>query len=541
MNMKTLIRLSKMVTPLLPVMLMAVILGAAGHICAISIPVMASIMLYRPLPLFMLFAAGVLRGILHYGEQYCNHFIAFTVLARIRSIVFKKLRQLGPAKLECKQKGDLISLITNDIELLEVFYAHTISPVCIALTVETACCIFLAHYSIILSTCALLSYISVGILIPLITGKKAEEDARLFRKSFSEINAFILDCIRGIEQTILFGNGLKKLNEIQKNSRTLSSLQKKMTENDGKTSALTGLFITSGSLLMLFIALRLKNRGLISHKDAITAVILQFSSFAPVIALANLSSGLSSTIAAGKRVLTLLEEKPAVNEMTNGTDIEFNGAELEKVSFCYKQGTEILKNLSINFQKGRIIGIKGKSGSGKSTVLKLLMRFYDTSSGRVIISGTDIEKINSTSLKNTESYISQETILFHDSIKNNIKIAKLNATDQEIEEACKKARIHDFIQKLPDRYNTEVAELGDNFSGGERQRLGLARSFLHAGDFLLLDEPTSNLDSHNEKLIMDAVKEESKGKTVVIVSHRESSFEHADIIYELQKKKEAKD
>lgn len=539
--MKTLIKLSILVLPLFPVMTVAVILGVAGHLCAISIPVMASIMLYKPIPLFILFAAGVFRGIFHYGEQYCNHFIAFTVLARIRGIVFKKLRQLGPAKLECKQKGDLISLITSDIELLEVFYAHTISPVCIAFIVVTICCIFLAHYSIILSICALLSYISVGILIPLITGKKAIADARLFRKSFSEINAFILDCIRGIEQTILFGNGLKILNKIQKNSRTLSSFQKKMAENEGTTSSLTGLFITLGSLLMLFISFLLKNKGLISQEAAITAVILQFSSFAPVIALANLSSALSSTIASGKRVLSLLEEKPAVKEITNGTDVEFNGAKIDNVSFSYKEGSEILKNLNIEFPKNKIIGIKGKSGSGKSTILKLLMRFYETSSGHVRISGIDINKINSLKLKKTESYISQETILFHDSIKNNIKIAKLNATDQEIEEACKKARIHDFIQKLPDRYNTEVAELGDNFSGGERQRLGLARSFLHAGDFLLLDEPTSNLDSHNEKLIMDAVKEESKGKTVVIVSHRESTFEHADIIYELQKKKEAKD
>lgn len=535
--MKTLIKLSKMVLPLLPVMFIAVILGTAGHLCAISIPVMASIMLYKPLPLFMLFAAGVFRGILHYGEQYCNHFIAFTVLARIRGIVFKKLRQLGPAKLECKQKGDLISLITNDIELLEVFYAHTISPVCIALTVETACCIFLAHHSIILSACALISYISIGILIPLITGKKAAEDAKRFRKSFSEINALILDCIRGIEQTILFGNGLKKLNEIQKNSRILSSLQKKMAENEGKTGAVTGLFITSGSLLMVFVAFSLKNKGLISSEAAITNVILQFCSFAPVIALANLSSGLSSTIAAGKRLLSLLEEKPSVNEIINGTDIEFNGSELDKVSFSYKQGTEVIKNLSINFPKNKIIGIKGKSGSGKSTILKLLMRFYDASSGHVKISGTDINKINSMSLKRTESYISQETILFHDTIKNNIKIANLNATDKEIEEACIKAHIHDFIQTLPDKYNTEVSELGDNFSGGERQRLGLARSFLHSGDFLLLDEPTSNLDSLNEKLIMDAVKKESNDKTVVIVSHRESTFEHADIIFELKEKK----
>ncbi len=535
--MKILIKLSALVLPLFPIMLLAVILGSIGHLCAISIPVMASVALYKPLPLISLFAAGVFRGIFHYAEQYCNHYIAFTVLARIRSIVFKKLRELGPAKLEGKQKGDLISLITSDIELLEVFYAHTISPICIAVLVEITSCIFLARFNLILSLCAFISYISVGIFIPLLTAKKAASDGKEFRNSFSAMNAFLLDCIRGIEQTILFGNGLKKLNEIKEKSQNLSLLQKKMAKNEGNTGALTGFFITAGSILMLIVSLVLKNKGLINQNEAITAVILQFSSFAPVIALANLSTGLSSTIASGKRVLALLEENPAVKEITDGTNIEFNGAELSKVCFSYKTEKEILKDLSIEFQENKIIGIKGKSGSGKSTILKLLMRFYEASSGSIKLSGCDINSINSNSLKKTESYISQETILFHDSIKNNIKIAKLNATDQEVEEACKKARIHDLIQSLPNKYDTKVAELGDNFSGGERQRLGLARSFLHEGKFLLLDEPTSNLDSYNEKQIMDAVKEEGNGKTIVIVSHRDSTFEHADVIYDLEKQK----
>lgn len=531
--MKTLLRLSKLTAPLLPVMALAVLFGTAGFLCAIGIPVLGAASLVSSFPVRILIIAGVARGVLHYLEQYCNHFIAFTLLARIRNIVFAKLRGLGPARIETKEKGSLISLITSDIELLEVFYAHTISPVCIAILVSAGMCVFIAHFSWLLSLVALLFYVLVGAVIPMCVSRSAERAGSIHREQFARMNSFLLDCLRGISMSIMYGTGLKKLEEIKSKSDDLSKSQKKMAVNEGFTSALSGLLVTAGALTMIFVSLALFKAGRIGFSSVVISTAAMFSSFGPVIAVANLGSGLSQTVAAGKRVLGLLDEKPIVAEVTDGKDVEFAGAEAKNVSFGYAD-ENILENFSLEFPKGKIIGIKGKSGSGKSTLLKLLMRFWEADSGEILVSGENVNKINTCALRKIESYITQETVLFHDTIANNIRIAKLDATDEEIAAACKKANVHEFIASLPQKYETQVAELGDNFSGGERQRLGLARAFLHGGDFILLDEPTSNLDSYNERVIMESVKQEAAGKTVVIVSHRDSTFALADKVISLE-------
>lgn len=531
--MKTLLRLSKLVSPLFPVMALAVIFGTAGFFCAIGIPVLGAASLVSDFPVKFLILVGAARGVLHYLEQYCNHFIAFTLLARIRNIVFAKLRELGPARIETKEKGNLISLITSDIELLEVFYAHTISPVCIALLVSAGMCVFLLRFSWILSLVALLFYVIVGVLIPAFVAKKSAAAGSEHRNQFAKMNSFLLDCLRGISMSIMYGSGAEKLAEIKTKSDELSKSQRKMAANEGFTSAISGLFVTAGAAAMLFASLALFKAGKIDFGAVVVSTSAMFSSFGPVIAVANLGSGLSQTVAAGKRVLNLLDEKPVVEEIKNGENVEFAGAQVKNVTFSY--GAEkILENFSLGFPKGKIVGIKGKSGSGKSTLLKLLMRFWEADAGEVLVSGENVNKINTNCLRKIESYVTQETVLFHDTIAANIRIARLDATDEEIVEACKKANVHDFIESLPQKYETQVAELGDNFSGGERQRLGLARAFLHGGDFVLLDEPTSNLDSFNERAIMETVKKEFKGKTVVIVSHRDSTFEVADEVIKLE-------
>lgn len=531
--MKTLLRLSKLVSPLLPVMALAVIFGTAGFFCAIGIPVLGTAALVSSFPVRFLIIVGVARGVLHYFEQYCNHFIAFTLLARIRNIVFSKLRELGPARIETKEKGSLISLITSDIELLEVFYAHTISPVCIAVLVSAGMCVFIGHYSWLLALAALCFYVIVGIAVPASVSKKAEKAGREHREQFAKMNSFLLDCLRGISMSIMYGTGAKKLDEIKTKSDELSGSQRKMALNEGFTSAVSGLFVTLGALTMLFASLALYSRGVIGFGAAVICTAAMFSSFGPVIAVANLGSGLSQTVAAGKRVLSLLDEKPLVKEIKNGKDVKFTGAEAKDVTFSY--GSEnILENFSAHFPKGKIIGVKGKSGSGKSTLIKLFMRFWEAAKGEILVSGENVNTINTRNLRKIQSYVTQETVLFHDTIENNMRIAKLDATHEEIEEACKKANIHGFISTLPQKYETQVAELGDNFSGGERQRLGLARAFLHDGAFVLLDEPTSNLDSYNEHLIMETVKKEAEGKTVIIVSHRDSTFEFADKVIKLE-------
>ncbi|WP_252714451.1 amino acid ABC transporter ATP-binding/permease protein [Treponema pectinovorum] len=568
--MKTLLRLSKLVAPLFPIMLLAIIFGTLGFFCAIGIPVFAAMALVQSFPVKALVFLGIARGILHYIEQYCNHFIAFTLLARIRNIVFSKLRSLGPSKLEGKEKGNLIALLTSDIELLEVFYAHTISPVCIAFLVCGAMVCFIGHYSVILGILALLFYCIVGILVPALVSKPAVKHGTVHRKQFADMNSFLLDCLRGLSMSIMYATGAKKLSEIAARSDNLAKSQNKMAKIEGLTAALSGLFVTLGSICMLFVSLAVYKKGLIGFDAVIICTTAMFSSFGPVIAVANLGSGLSQTVASGERVLALLDEKPIVEEVKDGEKIVFEGANAQNVSFKYpsrqnalgivaerpqafeqsgnaedlqqKPGDShagatpefVLKDVSIEFPKNSIIGIQGKSGSGKSTLLKLFMHFWEANSGKVLISDVDVKKIQTENLRKIESYVTQETVLFHDTIAANIRIAKLDASDEEIIEACKKASIDDFIQSLPQKYETLVSELGDNFSGGERQRLGLARAFLHRADFMLLDEPTSNLDLWNEEIIMRAVKEDAREKTVIIVSHRDSTFNLADKVIKLE-------
>lgn len=534
--MKTLLRMTKLIFPLFPVMLLAVLFGTIGHFCAIGIPTLGACALRGTLPLWIIPVMGIARGVLHYIEQYCNHYLAFSILARIRTIVFKKLRELSPAKLETKEKGNLLSILTSDIELLEVFYAHTISPVCIAVLVTLGMLVFFLKINLWLAVVAFVFYLLVGIAVPALVNKSAVRLGTIHREEYGKMNSFLYDCLRGLEQTILYSNGNKKLEEIKKGSEELSATRKKLSENEGITSALSGIFVTAGALTMLFVSLYLYKQGVISIEEVVISVTAMFSSFGPVLALAALGSGLSGTIASGKRVLALLDEEPLLQDIKEGVNVSFEGAAAEGVNFAYpsKKENQIIRDLSIDFPKNKIIGIQGKSGCGKSTLLKLFMRFWKTDSGEVKISGQSVNVINTDNLKSMESYVTQETVLFHDTIENNLRIARQNASLEEIQTACKKAAIHDFIMTLQDGYQTKVSELGDNFSGGERQRLGLARAFLHDGDFLILDEPTSNLDSYNEHQIMETVKKESAEKTVVIVSHRSSTFEFADKVIQFE-------
>ena len=553
--MKTLLKLSKLISSLFPVMILSILFGTAGHLCAISIPVLGSVALVEKFSVWFLILIGIARGILHYIEQYCNHFIAFSILAKIRTKVFAKLRELGPAKLEGKEKGNLISLITSDIELLEVFYAHTVSPVFIALFTGICMTVFFWHFNWILAVLALAFYLIVAAGVPAIVNKKAVQHGTEYRARFASMNSFMLDCLRGINQSILYGNGNKKLDSIKSKSDNLAQSRKKMAVNEGFTAAISGIFVVLASLCMLAVSMLLYKNGAVEFGAVVICTTAMFSSFGPSLAVAALGSSLSGTIASGNRVLALLAEKPVTKTVSNGVNTDFSGAEGKNICFKYPSANEkslnrksvngkslnensetenILQDVNIQFPKGKIIGIQGKSGSGKSTLLKLFMHFWEADSGSVNISEIPVEKINTSCLRKIESYVTQETVLFHDTIENNLRIAKLDATAEEIQQACKKAELHDFIMSLPNQYQTQVAELGDNFSGGERQRLGLARAFLHKSDFLLLDEPTSNLDSYNEEKIMESVKKESEGKTVVIVSHRDSTFVHADKIFKLE-------
>ena len=559
-----------LVKPLLHIMLAAIILGTLGYLCAIFLTILAGQVImhglltgiagmivpvekmwlvFTPVKtiIIVMIVIAVLRGILHYVEQYCNHFIAFKLLAIIRHKVFASLRKLCPAKLEGRDKGNLISIITTDIELLEVFYAHTISPIAIATLTSVIMVIFIGRYHWLAGLLALAAYLIVGVAIPMWNGKRGSQKGMEFRTSFGELNSFVLDSLRGLDETIQYGQGEKRKEQMTGQSKNLAGMQESLSKMEGSQRSFTNMVILLASFGMLALTIWLYDKGAMGFEGILTCTIAMMGSFGPVVALSSLSNNLNQTLASGERVLSLLEETPLVEEIPGdvetsadqsenseeSADHAFAGAEAENVTFAYGAET-ILDNYSLKLQPGKITGIHGASGSGKSTLLKLLMRFWDVQDGSVSVDGTDVRKIPTRHLRDMESYVTQETHLFHDSIANNIEVAKPGASREEIMEAAKKASIHDFIMTLPKGYDTEVGELGDTLSGGEKQRIGIARAFLHECPLILLDEPTSNLDSLNEGIILKSLKESAKKKTVVLVSHRVSTMNVADVVYEME-------
>lgn len=534
---KVMMQLVGLVKPLLHIMSITVIMGVIGFLCSIFITILGGFALLNVFGfntgfstsalLVTVVILAVIRGALRYAEQASGHYIAFRLLAIIRDKVFKALRRLAPAKLEGKEKGNLISIITTDIELLEVFYAHTIAPITIAVITSIILIVFIGQYHIILAIVALIAYIVVGYVVPQITSKLGREDGREYRKAFGDLNSYLLDSLRGLRETIQFNDGEDRLNKIIEKSDNLDKLQEKLKSHEGTSKAITDTTILLFSIGMLFISTYLYSINSIDFTGVFICTVAMMSSFGPVVALSNLSNNLLQTLASGERVLAILEEAPVVEEVKDGIETSFEGAEFKNVTFSY-DNEEILSNFNIKITKNKIIGITGKSGSGKSTFLKLLMRFWDRENGDVKISNNDIKKINTSCLRKLEGYVTQEAYLFKDSIEANIKLSNPNATREEVIEAAKKASIHDFIVSLPQRYDTKISELGSSLSGGERQRIGIARAFLHNAPLLLLDEPTSNLDSLNEGIILKSIKEECSEKTVILVSHRKSTMNIVD-------------
>ena len=528
-------KLIGLVRPLSGYMILAVTMGLVGHLCATFITVFGGFAIVAVLKgaataaIFGTVAVfALVRGGLRYAEQASNHFIAFKLLALIRDKVFGALRRLCPAKLEGKDKGDLISVITSDIELLEVFYAHTISPICIAFLFTVVMVCFIGSYHSALGLLALAAYGTVGILIPLLTAKLSGDSAMRFRTKSGKLSAYVLDSLRGLPETIQYGQGQARMDAMNAQTDAIAKEGEQMKRTEGRNTAVTGTVILMFDLAMLF-----ASAALLDFEGCLITTLAMMSSFGPVTALAALGATLQSTLAAGNRVLDILEEHPVAEDITGKEPISFHGAAANHVTFAYDNET-ILNDFSIDIPEGKVTGIIGRSGSGKSTLLKLLMRFWKVQEGTVAVSGRSVEEINTENLRQMESFVTQQTHLFHDSIRNNLRIAKQDATDEELIAACKKASVHDFIMGLPKGYDTEVGELGDTLSGGERQRLGLARAFLHDAPFLLLDEPTSNLDSLNEAVILKALHEGCREKTVVLVSHRKSTMGIADKVYSVE-------
>lgn len=524
-----------LIKPMLGIMILAIIMGCIGNLMAISITILGCMGLmevagiYKGIALstilILTVVLGIMRGPLRYAEQACNHYIAFKLLARIRHKVFASLRRLAPAKLEGEKKGNLISIITSDIELLEVFYAHTISPVMIAFIVSLIMSIFIGLKNVYLGMTAAFFYILVGVIIPVINSRLGQDTGLNYRKDFGELNTNVLDNLYGLEEILQYQQSADRLRVMNDKTDQLEKLNKKLKKSENIQRVITDIVILSAGLVMLATAYHFEKTGHITVADMVISVIAMMSSFGPAAALSALSNNLHHTLASGNRVLNLLEEKPVTEELLGGEAFCDSDINCEDITFAYPGSQRIiLDKFSHSFKKNKIHGILGKSGCGKSTLLKLLMRFFAVDSGSISYGNLNVNSIKTSSLRDNIAYVTQETFLFQDTIENNIKVAKENATRQEVEEAAKKASIHDFIMSLPKGYDTMLAELGDSISGGERQRIGLARAFLHNGNIILLDEPTSNIDSLNESVILNSIKKESNGKTIILVSHRKSTM-----------------
>ena len=524
------------------IMILAVINGCLGFICAMGVTVFGAVGVAKALGeavalsygliIGLAVGCGILRGLLRYLEQYSNHFIAFKLLAVLRDKIFGALRTLCPAKLESKQKGSIIAMITSDIETLEVFYAHTISPICIAVLVSMAVFLFVGFVSSwYLALVAVVGYLMIGIVVPLISSGRLKESGVKYRAEFASFNAYFLDSIKGIKDIVLNNAGEGREQEVNRRSELLLKETKKMKHNTTRAQAATELTVSLFIIATLIVGIVLVHFDMLSVGKMIIGVVAVFGSFGPVIAISALPGNLTQTFASGDRVLNLLAEKPAVTEVKGGKNIDYENLNVTDLSFSYDGQTEVLKDIKMHAEKGEIIGIVGESGCGKSTFLKLLLRFWQKGRGEIAYNGIDIDNVNSESLLDNVTMVSQATYLFDETIEDNLRIAKPDATQEELENACRLASVHDFIMTLPDGYKTQVGALGDNLSAGEKQRIGLARAFLKGSELILLDEPTSNVDSINEGIILKALKEQKSKKSIILVSHRESTMAIADRIY----------
>ena len=529
------------------IMLLAVVNGLLGYLAALGTTLFGAMGVAKLLEpalfkhasvwLFVGLAvgSGVLRGILRYFEQYSNHNIAFKLLALLRDKIFNKLRKLAPAKIDNKNKGNLVAMITSDVEILEVFYAHTVSPVFIAITVSLTIFLFVGLFiNWYLAAVAICAYVVIGIVFPPIASKAMASSGVNYKKKFASFSSYFLDSIRGAKEIVVHNAVEDRKKNVDEQSEGLLSSLKIMKRATARITGSTELLVTIFLIITTVVGIVLAKNGTITAGKMIIGIVAIFGSFGPVIAIAALPSSLTLTFAAGDRLLNLLAEKPIIEDVTNKQDIEYKAVKVENVTFGYEENVEVLKDISMHAGKGEIVGIVGASGCGKSTLLKLLLRFYPFNKGDISYNDISINDINTQSLLSNVTMISQTTYLFDESIKENLRIAKADATEEEMKEACKVASIDDFISDLPQGYDTQVASAGNNLSAGEKQRVGLARAFLRGSELILLDEPTSNLDSINEGIILKSLLSMKGKRSIILVSHRKSTMAIADRIYKIE-------
>lgn len=474
---------------------------------------------------WLLILCGVIRGVARYMEQYLNHDIAFSLLANVRSSIFKVLRKLGPAKLSGKNSGDMITAITTDVEALEVFFAHTISPVFIAIGTSLVLVGYLLTNHLYLGLILLLGHLFVGVFVPVISYKQHEKTGSAYQETFVSLNQQVIENVDSIRDINQFSLEEEKLASLHEAGEKLNQEYQKKLKQSSKIQILSEFGVIGTTILMILVGTQLD----LSVSQQVTTSIITLSSFGSVLALSGLGNALLSTFASGKRLFALVNEEPNVvfNSDKQQHKNEFNDLVFENLSFSYDE-KQILDNLNINLEKGVTLCIGGESGKGKSTLLKLLMRYFDPNQGRILFDKTNLKDYSETELHSLESVMEQKTFIFADTIKNNISLKNEKISQEDIEKAAEAASLSEWIESLPDKYETKIGGQYRGVSDGEKQRIGLARVFLHDAPLLLLDEPTSSLDYLNEQKILQTIKNISEGKTTIVVSHRKSTLNIAD-------------
>ncbi|ECL1975516.1 ABC transporter ATP-binding protein [Listeria monocytogenes] len=524
--------LLKFVKPLRGKMILAILLGIISNLSVILISLIGAygilaVILAQPLNpykwLFVMVGCGVLRGVARYLEQYLNHDIAFRLLAIIRERIFSTLRKLGPARLSGKKSGDLITAITSDVEALEVFFAHTISPVFIALGTTIVTVGFLGMYDTGLALILLLGQILVGVVLPIISYKRNKKIGTAYQTEFVGLNQAVMENIASLQDIFQFKLGEARLANLTDRGEKLNKQYQKRLRQ-GSELQILGEWVLIGTATLILV---LGGFWQLPLETILIGTVLSLSSFGSVLALNALGTALLTTFASGKRLYALTEEKPVVTFNGPLELTDFESAELNKVCFSHDGKQAILSELSLDLPKGKWLGIGGESGSGKSTLVKLLMRYWDPD-GEVNLNNQPLPKITESSLHQLEGVMEQSTFLFEDTIGNNIRLGKKAATLDEVKEAARKAAIDKWIETLPEGYDTKIGGQARNLSDGERQRIGLARLFLHDAPLLLLDEPTSNLDYINEQAILNTLRSEIQDKTVLVISHRKTTLDLAE-------------
>lgn len=522
---------------------LAVIVGTLGFLSAMGITFFGGLAILKllgieiPLSFGWLIAliiiCGFARGFLRYAEQYLNHYMAFTLLALVRNNVFSSLRKQGNKVLDDRNKGELLSILQSDTESLEVFYAHTITPFFIAIFTEAIVLVLLGvliHFSF--SLLALGMYLLIGILTPIIFYLSNRKLGMEYRKKLAENENIYLNACYGIKEMLFFQKENEQVKILDSSTKEINTISRKLNNKTLTSQSVVNFLILLGDLLIILLGAYLFKKGIITNYYIILGYMTLATSFGPVVALANLPANLTMSFASAKRILPIIDEEPKIKE--GKEDFSFSSLDVKDVSFSYDDKKEVLKDISFSLHKGEIIGIEGKSGCGKSTLFKLLLHFEETSKGNVLYNGKDISSYSRESLSKNVTLFSQSTYLFKNTIRYNLCIAKENATDDELYSALSKAGLSDKIRSLKDGLDTQINDLADNLSSGEKQRLGLARVFLADTPVILLDEATSNVDAYNEAYILSQLKKEKDNKAILLISHRSSSLSICDKVYHLK-------